>query len=98
MTGTLTTDDPYVTIANGDFGLGRYRRGGIRTNATAFTFTVAAGAGYNHPIDFTLDVSDTSGDTGSFELAMHDRIGIEDVSGTIPSDITWTNDKTYRRS
>ncbi len=92
--GTLTTTDTYVTILNGSASYGDIPAGTSKTNTTNFTFSVANAAGYNHPIPFTLDVTDTSGYAASFDFTVITESGVVNKEGTINTD-TWTNNKTY---
>jgi subtilisin family serine protease len=92
--GTLSTTDSYVTIINGSTTYGDIAAGTSKANATAFSFSVASGAGYNHPIPFTLAVTDTTGYSNSFNFTINTETGIENKSGTLTTQ-TWTNDKTY---
>jgi len=94
VTGTLSTADPYVTLINASAVYGDIPAATSKTNATAFSFSVDSGAGYNHPIPFTLDVTDTTGYTNSFNFTINTETGVVNKSGTLTTD-TWTNDKTY---
>ena len=54
------------------------------------------GAGYEHSIPFTLQVSANGGAyTTSFDFTINTRSAEEPVWGTIGIDTTWTSDKTY---
>lgn len=96
VTGILTTNDTFVTLVTGSAGFGDIPTGGSKTNSTPFSFSVKAGAGYNHPIPFHLAVTDTSGYSNSFDFTVTTESGVVDKSGTILADTTWTNDRTYR--
>jgi len=96
VTGTLTTTDTsYVTIINGSAGWGDILAGTSRTNATAFSFSVDIGAGKDHPIPFTLAITDTTGYSNSFDFTVNTETGVVNKFGTLPGDETWTSDKTY---
>ncbi len=95
VTGTLSTADPYVTVTNGSASFGNIPAGTSSASATAFTFSVNASAGYNHPISFNLNVADTNGYATTLNFTVTTETGVTNKSGTIPSDETWTSDQTY---
>jgi subtilisin family serine protease len=93
--GTLSTSDSAVNIGtnSASFGdIGAYSKG---ENSTSFVFTVAAGAGYNHAINFTLNVTADDGYSATIPFVVTTANGIETVSGIINSNTTWTNDRVY---
>ncbi len=95
-TGILTTTDPYVTIVTGTAAYGSIAAGSIGTSVPVYSFTVASGASYNHPIPFALSLSSNSGAyTLTLPLTITTRSADQSVGGTIVADTTWTNDKTY---
>ena len=96
LTGELTTTDPYVTIITGTASYGDIPAGGSASGSPVYGIAVALGAGYSHPIALSLELSANDG-TYSDTLAMQvtTRSAEEQVWGTIGSDTTWTNDKTY---
>ncbi len=97
VSGTLSSSDPYVTISTTTADYGTILSGQSVSNATAFTFEIASGAGYNHPMSFSLELSADGGlysTTVNFTITT--RTSEEAVSGTIESDTTWTSDKTYK--
>ncbi|MBI2863440.1 MAG: PQQ-binding-like beta-propeller repeat protein [Chloroflexi bacterium] len=96
VTGTLTTTDPYVTVVTGTASFGNIVSGQTAANSTPFSTTIAAGAGYNHAIPFTLALS-ANGDsyTTTVAFTVTTRSSVENVGGTIGVDTVWTSDKTY---
>ena len=94
VTGTLSTTDPLVTITSSTASFGDIPAADSKTNTTTFAFTVDNSAGYNHPIAFTLDVTDTTDYSNSFNFTINTETGVENKSGTLITQ-TWTNDKTY---
>jgi subtilisin family serine protease len=96
VTGTLSTTDAYVNLANATASYGTIVAGGVGTSSPVYSFTVASGAGYNYPIHFTLAVTANAGTySATFPLTITTRSGDEPVCGTIAEDTVWTNDKTY---
>ena len=96
VTGTLSTTDSYVTMVNNTASYGTIAAGGAGTSSPVYSFTIASGAGYNHPIRFTLAVTANAGAyTATFLLTTTTRSGDEPICGTIAEDTVWTNDKTY---
>lgn len=59
MTGTLESNDPYITIQNARLGFAAVAAGGIIANTTAARFAVAANCPDNHRVTFYA--SGTSG-------------------------------------
>jgi subtilisin family serine protease len=95
LTGTLSTTDPLVSITTASASFGNILSGASGTNSTAFAFSVNASASYNHPIPFQLNLSDGSGYSTSFNFTVTTQSNVQNVSGTIGADTTWTNDKIY---
>ena len=96
VAGTLTTSDPYVIITQGNASFGDIPSGANGTGNPLFAFNVASGAGYDHSITFTLEVTANGGAyTTTFDFTLTTRSAEEQVGGTIGADTTWTNDKTY---
>ncbi len=96
VTGVLTTSDPYVTITQGTADFGDIPSGGSGVSSPLYTFDVATGAGYDHPIVFNLQVNANGGGySPAFSFTITTRSAEEPVWGTIGVDTTWTNDKTY---
>ncbi len=96
VTGVLSTADPYVTLTNDTASYGDIPAGASGVSSPDYSFTVASGAGYNHPIPFTLLVAANGGAyTTTIPLTVTTRSSDEHVCGTIAEDMTWTNDKTY---
>ncbi|MBD3236926.1 MAG: hypothetical protein GF330_09500 [Candidatus Eisenbacteria bacterium] len=56
VTGTLTTDDPYVTILDDSESFGDIAAGGSAWSADDFDIEIAAGAPSGHVIDLGLDL------------------------------------------
>ena len=81
-------------MVNGSATYGDIPAATSKTNATAFSFSVDNLAGYNHPIPFTLAITDTTGYSNSFSFTINTETGVVNKSGTLTTD-TWTNDKTY---
>ncbi len=96
VTGMLSTADPYVTLSQATASYGNLASGATGTSSPIYAFTVAAGAGYNHPIPFILTVS---ADDGAYSVTLPftitTRSGEELVCGSILQDAVWTSDKTY---
>ena len=61
VTGVLESSDAYVTITQDTADFGDLQPGGTATGSPVYTFDVALGAGYDHPIPFTLQVSANGG-------------------------------------
>ncbi len=96
VTGVLSTTDPYVTLGQATASYGDIPAGESGDSSPAYTFTVASGAGYNHPIPFTLDVTANGGTyTTTLPFTITTRSGDEPFCGTIATDTLWTSDKTY---
>jgi len=95
ITGTLTTSDPYVTITQANASFGSIPSGGSAVGSPAFAVDVAAGAGYDHPIAFTLNLTADGGYAAALDFTITTRSAEQQVGGTIGVDTTWTNDKTY---
>lgn len=97
VTGTLSTTDSNVTITTPTASFGDILAGETKTNAVAFNFDIAIGAGYSHPMPFTLALSaDEGAYTTSLDFTITTRSSEEAFSGTIDADTTWTSDKTYK--
>ncbi len=96
VTGTLTTDDSFVTLGNSAATFGSIAAGSRGSNNRVYSFTVASGAGYNHRLPFSLAISANGGAyTTTLPLTLATSSGIQNVSGTILTDTTWTSDTTY---
>ncbi len=96
VTGVLATTDPYVALGQATASYGDIPAGGSGDSSPAYTFTVASGAGYNHPIPFTLEVTANGGAyTTTIPFTVTTRSGDEHFCGTVAADQTWTSDKTY---
>lgn len=96
VTGTLTTADAFVTLEQATASYGTLASGATGANTPVYTFTVAAGAGYNHTIPFTLAVTANGGAyTTTLPLTITTRSGDEPFCGTIAEDLVWTSDKRY---
>jgi len=96
VTGTLTTADPYVTVITGTASFGDIASSERAAGSPAFGFEVASGAGYNHPILFTLSLWTNGGVyTATLPLTITTVSANQTFCGTIASDQTWTSDKTY---
>jgi thermitase len=94
VVATLSESDPFVTVITGTSSFGNIASGATQSS-TPFSFTVA-GAGYNHPIAFSLNLSANSGAyTATLPLTITTRSDLQSVSGVLPGDTVWTNDKTY---
>jgi subtilisin family serine protease/N-acetylneuraminic acid mutarotase len=94
--GILSTTDPYITINTSTASFGSISSGGTGIGSPLFVFTVASGAGYNHPIPFNLHVSANGGAYSlDLSLTLTTSSGNQNVGGTIGTNTTWTNDKTY---
>ncbi len=97
VTGTLSSTDSYVTITTPSADFGDILAGENITNTVPFSFDIAADAGYNHAMLFELAIFSNDGaysTTLSFTITT--RSSEEPVSGTIDTNTTWTNDKTYK--
>lgn len=96
VNATLRTIDPYVTVVTGSAAYGDILSGQTVANTTPFSITIATGAGYNHAIPFTLDLTANNGGYATtLAFTVTTRGSIEQVSGTIGEDTVWTSDKTY---
>lgn len=96
VVGALATTDPYVAITQGSASFGSLPAGTTAAGSSLFTFNIASGAGYNHPILFNLHLSANSGTyTVDLPLTITTRSPDQSVGGTIAVNTTWTNDKTY---
>ena len=97
VTGTLSSTDSSVTITNASADFGNILAGEIKANAVPFSFNIASGAGYNHAMPFELALSANDGGyTTTLNFTITTRSSEEPISGTIDTDTTWTNDKTYK--
>jgi subtilisin family serine protease len=95
VVATLSESDPFVTVITSTASFGSIASS-VTQSSTPFSFTVASGAGYNHPIAFTLNLSANGGTyVAALPLTITTRSGEEPVAGTIAMDTLWTNDKTY---
>ncbi len=95
VTGVLHTADAHVTLGSHTASYGTMASGGTGVSSPAYSFTVASGAGYNHPIAFTLAVSANAGGyTATFPLMVTTATDIVSVRGTLTHTI-WGNGKTY---
>jgi len=96
VTGTLTIADPYVTLGQATASYGDLASGATGMSSPVYSFTVAAGAGYNHPISFILSVSANDGTyTVTLPFTITTRSGDEPFCGTMAEDLLWTSDKRY---
>jgi len=96
VSGVLSSTDSYVSIATPTTFYGDILAGETKANEIAFTFDIAAGAGYNHVMPFELALSANDGAyTTTLNFSITTRSSEETVSGTIAENRTWTNDKTY---
>ncbi|MEI7844497.1 MAG: S8 family serine peptidase, partial [Chloroflexota bacterium] len=94
VTGTLSSSDPLVTVLNASASYGNIAAATSKANTSAFTFSVDGAAGYDHPIPFSLAITDTSGYAITFNFTVYSETGFVDISGTQLTG-TWTKDKTY---
>jgi subtilisin family serine protease len=94
VTGTLSTSDTNVTIGTSVASFGDIASSATKTNATAFTFTVAKSAGADHAIPFTLSLSATGGYSVLLNFTVSTASGIVTPSGTLLTQ-TWTSDNIY---
>ncbi len=96
VSGSLSTTDPHVTITQGAGSFGDLLAGESAANTPDYAFDVALAAGYNHDIPFTLQVTANNGAyTVDLDFIITTRSADEPVGGTITTNTTWTNDKTY---
>ena len=96
VAGELSSADPYVTVLTSTASFDDISAGGMASGSPIYAFDVAPGAGYNHPIPFTLDLVANGGAyTVTLPLTITTRSANQNVGGTIVTDTTWTNDKTY---
>ena len=96
ISGTLTTADPSVTIVTGTASFANIASGDTGAGSPVYSFTVASGAGYNHPIPFTLSLTANAGAyTATLPLTITTVSADQSFCGTIAADQTWTSDKTY---
>jgi thermitase len=92
--GTLSESDPFVTVVTSTASFGDIASGATQGSAI-LSFTVASGAGYNHPIAFTLNLSANGGAyTATLPLTITTRSSEFNVQGTLTNTV-WTSDKTY---
>jgi len=98
LSGILSTADAFVSIsdANGSFGNLNTGQSGSNSGDT-FAITLQSGTPYNHPIDFTLNLSGDDGYALSLSFTLNARSGIEEIpnGAVLDQDTLWTNDKTY---
>jgi serine protease len=93
---SLSTSDPYVTLLSSSARFGTIATGATAVSTPVFSFTVASGAGWNHPIAFALSVTANGGTYNTtIPLTVTTVSGEESVAGTIAQDTLWTSDKTY---
>jgi len=94
--GTLSTADPYVTVVRGVEAYGDILAGETAENSEPFLVSIAAGAGYNHPIRLNLGVTSNGGDyAATLVFTVTTQSSVQSVGGTIGMDTLWTSDKTY---
>jgi subtilisin family serine protease/N-acetylneuraminic acid mutarotase len=94
-TASLSTADSYVTLFSNSSSFGPIASGATAVGTPVYSFTVASGAGYNHPIAFTLAVTANAGTyAATFPLTVTTRSSEEMISATITNSV-WTRDKTY---
>jgi subtilisin family serine protease len=93
--GTLTTTDSNVTVVTSNATFGTINTYATQQNATAFVFNVAGGAPYNHPVVFNLNLVADGGYAVTVSFTVTTASGIQQVSGVIPTDTTWTADIEY---
>lgn len=95
--GTLTTKDSYVTITSKAADFGIILAGESASNTSAFTFTIAAEADYNHSMPFRLTLKTADGSySTTLDFTITTRSRVELVSGAINEDTTWTSDRIYQ--
>ncbi len=96
VVGSLSSSDSYVTVTQGEANFGDISSGGNGTSNPLYAFEVALGAGYDHSIPFTLDITGNGGGYfTSFDFTINTRSAEQPVQGSIFTDSTWTSDKTY---
>lgn len=96
VTGLLQTTDSNVTIGHSVATYGNLPSGSTGTSSSSYEFTVAAGAGFSHPIQFTLKLTANGGNYSiTIPLTITTRSAEENFCGTISANQTWTKDKTY---
>jgi subtilisin family serine protease len=96
VSGILSTTDPEVTVNSATAGFGDILYGQTNQNGTPFAIHISASAGYNHAIPFSLLLTANGGAyTVSLDFSVTTRSSEHAVSGTIATDTTWTNDKTF---
>ncbi|HRA66224.1 MAG TPA: S8 family serine peptidase, partial [Caldilinea sp.] len=97
LQGTLASSDAYVSITDSAGAFGDIAPGQVGGNSgDAFGVTVAAGAPYNHALQFTLNLSGAGGYSLAVPFSVQVRSAIETLGNTIySSNTTWTSDKSY---
>ncbi|HOZ39029.1 MAG TPA: S8 family serine peptidase, partial [Anaerolineaceae bacterium] len=97
VTGTLSSTDGYVTITTASSSFGDILAGETKANVVPFSFNIAAGAGYNHSMPFSLVLSANGGVyTTTIDFTITTRSSEETFFGMIETNTTWTSDKTYK--
>lgn len=96
VSAVLSTSDPFTSLTQASAMFGDLLSGAEAPGTPSFSFSVAAGAGYNHSIPFELQVSaNDEAYTQTLSFSILTRSPEEPVGGTILADTTWTSDKTY---
>jgi len=93
--GTLSTENPNVTIADSQVAFGDIANGESAT-ASAFTFDLSAGVGYSQELSFSLHLT---ANEGAYSVTLPFTLTTcspqEHVSDYIQDDTTWVAEKIY---
>ncbi len=92
---TLSSSDGYVTIVNNTTSYGDIDTFDSTANQTPFQVTISDAAPYAHDLVFNLTVTADGGYVTAVPFTITTASGIEQVSGLISVNTTWTNDKQY---
>jgi len=96
ISGTLSTSDSNIAFTTSNANYGDILSGMNGSNTIPYQFHIAPGAGYNHTIPFTLQITANGGTyTTSLDFTVTTRSSEIFVSGTIGENTTWISDNTY---
>jgi subtilisin family serine protease/N-acetylneuraminic acid mutarotase len=95
-TASLSTADSYVTLFSNSSSFGTITTGAAAESTPVYSFTVASGAGYNHPIPFSLSIKvDGIAYGAALPFTITTRSSEEQIPARTLTDTVWTRDKTY---
>jgi len=91
----LTSGEPFVTVINGTSTFDDILTYVFGSTVAPFRVEVDSSTPFGHGIDFNLNLTADGGYSVDLAFQVMTESEIENVSGLIISDTTWSSDKTY---